>query len=174
MEHHPLTESSGRLRPGRCGRCQLRALGGTVALALCLLAGCGIRQAVYVPQGFQELAADGSYVQDYAGVIVHLPLLVVNKSDVTLHPSITVDPRGHDVRVASAFWHVSGTDRPPLTPPNPGISVTSRTLLDLHWNIASLGPAVSLLGASSWIDLELMIDGVPHEVRIEFDRSDRF
>lgn len=141
-------------------------------IAVLLLAGCGVRQAVYVPQGYQELAADGSYVQEYAGVIVHMPLLVVSKSDVTLHPAISIDPRTHEVRLASALWHLGGKDFPPLVAPDRGKPIAAHEPLDLHWDLGTEGPAVAALGNSSWIQLELLIDGKPQGIHIELARRD--
>lgn len=149
-----------------------RSLLGLVALLL--LAGCGVRQAVYVPQGYQELAADGSYVQEYAGVIVHMPLLVVSKSDVTLHPAISIDPRSHQVRLISALWHLGGKDFPPLAVPDRGKPVVAHEPLDLHWDLGTAGPAVAALGNTSWIQLEVLIDGKPQGIHIELTRRDHF
>ena len=143
-------------------------------LALLLLAGCGIRQAVYVPQGYQELAADGSYVQEYAGVVIHMPLLVVNKSDVTLHPAITIDPRTHQVRLVSALWRVGAKDIPPRTAPDPGKPIAAHEPLDLHWDVGAGGPAVAALGNTSWIQLQVLIDGQPHAIHIDLARRDHF
>jgi hypothetical protein len=133
-----------------------------------------MRQAVYVPQGFQELAADGSYVQEDAGMVIHMPVLVINKSDVTLHPAITIDPRDHDVRLLAAAWRVEGKDVAPLTPPDPTRPLDTREPLDLHWNVSALGPAVTALGTTSWIQLQVSIDGTPHGVRIDLVRTDHF
>jgi hypothetical protein len=143
-------------------------------LTALLVAACGIRQAVYVPQGFQELAVDGSFVQEDAGMVIHMPVLVVNKSDVTLHPAITIDPRGHEVRLVAASWRVEGKDVAPLTAPDPATPVDTREPLDLHWNVSALGPAVNALGTASWIQLELRIDGAPHPLRIDLARKDHF
>jgi hypothetical protein len=143
-------------------------------VAILLLTGCGVRQAVYVPQGYQELAADGSYVQEYEGVIVHMPLLVVSKSDVTLHPAITIDPRTHQVRLVSALWHLGGKDFPPLAAPDRGRPIVAHETLDLHWDLGATGPAVAALGNSSWIQLEVLIDGKPHGIHIELARRDHF
>jgi len=135
---------------------------------------CGIRQAVYVPQGYQEVVEDGSYFHDESGVTVRLPVLVVNKSDITLHPSITIEPHDHEVHVASARWRLNGRDIAPVADVDNGKVIDAREPLDLHWNIQAMGKAVKVLGDASSILLSLRVDGQQREIEIDLKRRDHF
>ncbi|UPG95562.1 hypothetical protein [Luteibacter aegosomatissinici] len=149
---------------------------GVVAFTVALLfsaTGCGIRQAVYAPQGYQAVEEDGSFFHDESGVTIRMPMLVVNKSDITLHPAITIQPHDHDVRVISASWLMDGKELAPVTRVDSSKPVSAREPLDLHWNIKAMGKAVPTLGDTSSIRLVLRIDGQPHELRIKLKRRDR-
>lgn len=132
-----------------------------------------MRQQVYAPQGWIE-SADGNYVLGGYDWRVSMPVLVVSKSDITLHPAITVNPGKHAVSLTRASWILQGQSYPPHDHEYEGVAITQPQVLNLHWEFPSGKKAVDALGRESTIRLELVVDGAPRTVDILIQRQDHY
>jgi hypothetical protein len=83
-----------------------------LAVALPMAGGCSLWQAVYVPSGW-ELGSDGTYLLQKGDIVASMPIMVVAKSDRSLHPAISMTSTDHELRFKDASWILAGH---PLAP----------------------------------------------------------
>jgi hypothetical protein len=143
-------------------------------LALLVLAGCALHQAVYAPVGWNK-AAEGTYVLERGDWALSMAPLVIDRSDRTLYPAIWARPGKHTIHVADAEWRI-GDRRFPAMDTGYRKDVVSTTYpLDLRWEVRR--DNVSLidgLSAPSSIHLRMDVDGVVEDVDIPIRRIDRY
>jgi hypothetical protein len=148
----------------------------TAALACVVLAtassGCGIRQAIYVPIGWNRTSEE-AYQLRKGDVTASMPIMVVNKSDQTLHPAVTLQSKGHELRYAAASWTLTGKSVAPYSDLAPGSLIDSYAPMNLHWSTKGLGKMVTLLGSGSNLRIDVTVDGRPESIDIQLVRRDR-
>jgi hypothetical protein len=142
-------------------------------LAAALLSGCGIRQAVYVPSGWQRTEQD-TFELRKDDLVASMPMMVVNKSDVTLHPAVSMHSKGHEVRLVSASWTVAGQPLAPYSRIDPAAPVDGSVPLDLHWTAPNRGKVVDVLSQGTPLRIDVTVDGTPEVIDIDFVRRDRY
>ncbi|MBB3225954.1 hypothetical protein FHW69_000544 [Luteibacter sp. Sphag1AF] len=137
----------------------------TMLALVMLIAACGFRQRVYMPQDWIE-GADGSYALGGEDWRITMPVMVVAKSDITLHPAITLSPGKHTVSITRARWVLHGQSIAPKDADYEGKPITGPTLLNLNWEFPKGTKAVDELGADSIIRLDMVVDGEPRSVDV--------
>jgi hypothetical protein len=147
------------------------AMAGMLAACVSMAGGCSLWQAVYVPAGW-EPGPDGMYRLHQGDIVASMPIMVVAKSDRSLHPAISMTSTDHELRFKDASWILAGHPLAPYSHLARDTLIDGHAPLNLHWSTEGMGKMMKVLGNGSTLHIDVTTDGKPAVIKIEMIRRD--